>query len=65
MSATKLPLPRVEIYRDRAGRYRFRKVNRNGRITEPSQSYKQRRYARAAARRDVPGVPIVNVEANR
>lgn len=57
----KFPLPRVEIFPGRNGRFYFRKVNRNGKKTDPSQGYKERRYAYEAAKRDVPGVAIVHL----
>lgn len=54
---TRLPRPRVEYWQSTAdGLWYFHKVNRNGRITEPSQGYAHRRSARGAARRDVAGV---------
>lgn len=62
MPKPKLPLPRVEVFEGRDHRYYFRKVNRNGRKTEnPRQSYGRADSAIKAARRDVPGVPIVRV----
>lgn len=54
-------LPRVEVFQGADGKFYFRKRNRNGKLTEPSQGYKQRRYAAAAARRDVPGIPVVHI----
>lgn len=61
MGRITLPTPRVEIFEGKDGKYYFHKVNRNGKKTEPSQGYKQRRYAREAAKRDVPGVTIVHL----
>lgn len=56
-----MPAKQVELHRSPAdGLWRFRVRNANGRITEPSQGYTLRRTARKAARRDVPGVPIVD-----
>jgi len=53
--------PYVEIIEGRDGRFYFYKVNANGRKTETSQGYKERRYARVAAKRDIPGVRIVHI----
>jgi uncharacterized protein YegP (UPF0339 family) len=53
---------KVELWQARNGRWYFRKKNRNGRVTESSQGYKERRYAVVAAKRDIPGVPIVDIE---
>jgi uncharacterized protein YegP (UPF0339 family) len=43
----------VEVYKDRAGGWRWRKISRTGKITADSgQSYSRRRSAVHAARRE-------------
>jgi uncharacterized protein YegP (UPF0339 family) len=49
----------IELWQAFNGRWYFHKKNRNGKITEASQGYKERRYAVAAAKRDIPGFRIV------
>jgi len=51
----------VEVYEDRAKRWRFRQKNRNGKVTKPSQSYSTRMNARRAAHRDCPGLDVISV----
>lgn len=57
------PRPRIELWQATNGRWYFHKVARNGRTTSPSQGYAHRRTARAAARRDIGGLPIIVVVA--
>jgi hypothetical protein len=51
--------PKVELWIGENGLWYFHKMNTNGRITEPSQGYVWKSSAVRAARRDIPGVPIV------
>lgn len=53
---TKQPYVKLTLGRD--GRWRFSRVNTNGRKTQSSQGYAYKRSAVKAARRDVPGVEI-------
>jgi uncharacterized protein YegP (UPF0339 family) len=49
----------LEIYRDTAGRYRWRRVAANGRIVADSgQSYRTSWGAKRAAKRSNPGLSI-------
>lgn len=52
--------PRVEVYRDSAGEWRWRRIAANGNITGDSgQGYSRRWSARRAARRANPGTRVV------
>lgn len=56
--------PRIEIYEDRGGKFRYRRVARNGQITAtPGEGYVSRSNARRAARKVFPALPIVNVDS--
>lgn len=57
--------PKVELWIGKDGKWYFHKRNANGRVTEPSQGYAYKRSAVKAARRDIPGVPIVLVQNKR
>jgi uncharacterized protein YegP (UPF0339 family) len=61
-----LPSPRIELYEDAGAKFRWRRVARNGQIVStPGQGYKRSAYARKAARREYPALPIVRVDAGR
>lgn len=56
---------RIEVWKASNGRWYFRKRNRNGRYTEPSQGYTRRASAVHAARRDISAdLPITSIEHN-
>lgn len=48
----------VQLKQGKNRRWYFSVINANGRKTETSQGYKHRRHARAAARRDAPGLEL-------
>jgi uncharacterized protein YegP (UPF0339 family) len=53
---------RVEIYQDKGRQWRYRKVAKNGQITNtPGEGYASRQGARRAAKREHPTMPIVSV----
>lgn len=57
----KPPLPRMEVYKDRAGRFRYRRRAKNTKIVATAgQSYAYRRGAREAAKRDHPGIVVLS-----
>lgn len=50
----------MEVYRDRAGRWRYRVWAANGQnVRNPGQGYSRKWSAKRAARREHPGVPLV------
>jgi uncharacterized protein YegP (UPF0339 family) len=51
---------KIELILGGDGKYYFHKKAKNGKITEQSQGYKQKRYAMVAIRRDFPGLEIVD-----
>jgi uncharacterized protein YegP (UPF0339 family) len=53
--------PKVMLWQARNGRWYFHKKNRNGQVTQSSQGYKEKRYAKVAIKRDIPGLPIEEV----
>lgn len=53
-------LPYIELWQSSGNdKWYFHKRNRNNTVTEPSQGYTTRSSARRAAKRDIPGLPIV------
>lgn len=53
---------RVELYRDPSGRFRWRRRAGNNRTVGASeQSFRYRWYARRDAKRDNPGVEIIDL----
>lgn len=52
---------RVDVYKDRKGKFRFRRIAKNGEKTSASQGYASRGGARRAARQNHPGVRLVSV----
>lgn len=54
---------RCEFWKGRDGLWYFHKHNANHTITEPSQGYASSQGCRRAAKRDVPGVPLVRLDA--
>lgn len=61
MKSEQFKLPRILLKQAVGGRWYFIKKNRNGRLTEMSQTYAHKRTAKAAAKRDIPGLPIEEV----
>ena len=57
--------PFVELFPGKDGKWYFHKQHRNGKISLPSQGYKQKRYAKVAIRRDIPGLQIVELEGKK
>lgn len=53
--------PLVQVFPDRKGRFRFRRIASNGQKTSASQGYASRQGARRAARQNHPGVTLVSV----
>ncbi len=50
---------RVELYRDRAGDWRFTRIAGNGKIVATGESYARRVDAYETAAKTFPGLPIV------
>jgi uncharacterized protein YegP (UPF0339 family) len=48
----------VQLTKGRDGRWRFKQVSANGKVTRASQGYAHRRSAIKAAKRDIPHVEI-------
>lgn len=54
-----LKAPRIIVFRDKAGKFRFHRQARNGRTTSPSQAYTRKGTAIKQANREFPGLEIV------
>lgn len=54
-----LKAPRIILFRDSSGAWRFHRQARNGRITSPSQGYKRKGSALKEIDREFPGLAIV------
>lgn len=52
---------KIEYWHSKNGRWYFHKVAGNGEITMTSQGYKEKRYMRAAIKREYPHLEIVNI----
>lgn len=53
--------PHVQVFKDRSGEYRFRRVASNGQKTSASEGYASRQGARRAARQNHPDVPVLSL----
>lgn len=55
-----LPAPRVILFQDVEGKWRFHRQARNGRTTAPSQAYEYRSSAVEEARKEFPDLDIID-----
>lgn len=56
---------RIEIYVDMVGQYRWRRRAANGEITSQGEPHRRKWNAKRAARKQFPGVPIVDLTKRR
>jgi uncharacterized protein YegP (UPF0339 family) len=52
----------VELWKGKNKKWFFHKKYRNGETSSTSQGYKQKRYAKVAIERDLPGFPVVELD---